>query len=113
MQEFLGTSSLLNIKVAINAVDIMASDLLEWFVLPVLEKKGIYSTSYDYMFLFYECLIIRIWLCLPFFEFEQAVFKHLKIVPSGRGHMWSSSNYVLSTSRGIFYDMDVYYDELW
>lgn len=72
----MGTSSVLSIEVFIYATGIMVDDPLEWLALPVESKKRMCNSFNNCMITFYECLYTRIWLQVPFSDFEVAILKH-------------------------------------
>lgn len=76
------TSSTLSIEVSLGEANIVVGNLLEWLVILVIEEKRIRNSINDCMVSFYECLFTRVGLRLPFFKFELAFLKHLKIYPS-------------------------------
>lgn len=78
----MGASSVLSTKDAINVGGVVACDPLEGLSLPVETKKRICSSFDEYMVPIHECLFTRIGVQLPFYEFEVAFLRYLKVVPS-------------------------------
>lgn len=74
-----GTLSFLNTTAGINATNITVDDRLYWSVFPMDLEKRIYRSFNDSSIPLYECMFTRIGLCLPLFDFEVGVLKHLKV----------------------------------
>lgn len=71
-----GITSALSIEASLSDVNIVVDNFSKWLVLPLFEEKRKFNSFDDCTVSFYECMVTRILLWMPFSKFELVILKH-------------------------------------